>query len=55
MLTREWVWLVVGVISLGGAVYLCAMDRLSGEVLATLFGVVVKGLVDALGGRHVGT
>jgi len=36
MLTKEWAWLVVGVLSLGGAVYLCAIGRLSPEVPATL-------------------
>ena len=45
------VWLVVGVLALVGAIYLCAIDKLSGEVVATVFGVLVKGFVDALGGK----
>jgi hypothetical protein len=45
------VWLVVGVLALGGAIYLCAIDKLSGEVVATVFGVLVKGFVDALGSK----
>lgn len=48
-LDHAGVWLIVGVLALIGAVYLCAIDKLSGEVVATVFGVLVKGFVDALG------
>lgn len=45
------VWLIVGVLALGGAIYLCAIDKMSGEVVAALFGYISKGFVDALGGK----
>jgi hypothetical protein len=50
-MTTTKAWLVVGVMALGGAVYLCAIGRISGEVVATLFGVIIKGFADALRGR----
>ncbi len=45
------VWLIVGVLALAGAIYLCAVGRISGEVVATLFGVIIKGFADALRGK----
>jgi len=48
---RNVVWLIVGVMALGGSLYLCAIDKLSSEVVATILGVIAKGFVDALGGK----
>ena len=50
-MTTTKAWLAVGVLALGGAIYLCAVDRLSSEVVATLFGVIIKGFADALRGK----
>ena len=47
-LDKDVIWLVVGILALGGAVYLCAIGRIDGAVVAALFGAAVKGLVDAL-------
>ena len=48
---KDVVWLIVGGLTVVGAIYLCAIDKLSSEVPATMFGVIVKGFVDALGRR----
>ena len=51
-LDKDVVWLVVGVLALGGAIYLCATDKLPSDVVAAILGVIAKGFVDALGGRN---
>jgi len=52
---KDLVWLIVGALTVAGAIYLCAIDKLSSEVPATMFGVIVKGFVDFLGRRNDAT
>lgn len=46
---KDLVWLIVGGLTVAGAIYLCAVGKLSSEVPATMFGVIIKGFVDSLG------
>lgn len=45
---KDVAWVVIGGLAMAGAIYLCAIGRLASEVPATMFGVIVKGFVDAL-------
>ena len=48
---KDWVWLAIGGLAVGGAIYLAAIDKVGGDVVAALLGFIVKGFVDALGHR----